>query len=168
MSAIRASGRQSRSCPETGLWEISSGEASILRAMLIGKKGGRPPTPYKLERLCEPSFEEFAQHGCCLELWDGVQFLERRSERIGKTPNGSWLEFLVLRFKVEVVHAASKVLGNFQSALDERLVDDHLGSDVRQFASLPGLHLLSHGLEVSLHPVYTHRDAVDVTGVLTS
>jgi hypothetical protein len=27
------------SCPETGFWEVSSGDASILRAMLAGKKG---------------------------------------------------------------------------------------------------------------------------------
>ena len=32
---------------------------------------------------------------------------------------------------------------------------------VRQFASLPGFHLLSHGLEVSLHSVNPDRDAVD-------
>ena len=120
-----------------------------------------PTPPWVLERLREPCFQEFAQLGCCLELWDGVQFLERRSERIGKAPNGSWLEFLVLRFKVEVVHAASKVLGNFQSALDERLVDDHLCGDVREFTSLPGLDLLSHRLKVSLHSIDTNRNAVN-------
>jgi hypothetical protein len=41
----------------------------------------------------------------------------------------------------------------FQSALDERLVDDHLGSDVRQFTSLPSFHLFPHRLEVPLHPI---------------
>ena len=64
-------------------------------------------------------------------------------------------------FKVEVVHAAGTMLGNFQSALDESLVDDHLCCDVRQFTPLPGFHLLSHGLEVSLHSVDADRDAVD-------
>lgn len=41
-------------------------------------------------------------------------------------------------------------------ALDERLVDYDLGSDVRQLAPLPGLHLLSRRLEVPLHAIYAH------------
>jgi hypothetical protein len=53
------------------------------------------------------------------------------------------------------MHAAGKVLGSFESALNKRLVDDYLGSDVRQFTSLPRFHLLSHRLKVSLHPVNT-------------
>ncbi len=44
---------------------------------------------------------------------------------------------------------------------DERFVDDHLGGDVRQFTSLPCLHLLSHGLKIPLHPVHAYRNAVD-------
>ena len=59
------------------------------------------------------------------------------------------------------MHGPSEVLECFESALDERLVDDHLRSDVRQFAPLPGLHLLSHRLEVSLHSIDPDRDAVD-------
>ena len=35
-------------------------------------------------------------------------------------------------------------LGTFESALDERLVDDYLCGDIRQFASLPGFDLFSH------------------------
>src|SRR5258708_15299084 len=49
----------------------------------------------------------------------------------------------------------------FESALDECLVDDHLGGDVRQFTFLPCLHLLSHRLKVPLHSVHSDRDAVD-------
>jgi len=49
----------------------------------------------------------------------------------------------------------------FELALDKRFVDDHLGGYVRQFASLPGLHLLSHRLKVSLHSINTNRCAVD-------
>ncbi|MGA8734553.1 MAG: hypothetical protein WB558_11590 [Terriglobales bacterium] len=70
-------------------------------------------------------------------------------------------EFLVLRFEVEVMHAAGKVLGSFEFALDKGLVDDNLGGNVRQFTSLPGFHLLSHRLKVSLHSVNADRDAVD-------
>ena len=67
----------------------------------------------------------------------------------------------MLRLKVEVMHAAGKMFRSFKSALHKRLVDDHLGSDVRQLTSLPGFHLLAHGLKVSLHSINTDRDAVD-------
>jgi hypothetical protein len=36
-----------------------------------------------------------------------------------------------------------------------------LGCYVRQLTSLPGFHLLSHRLEVSLHSVHANPDAVD-------
>jgi hypothetical protein len=44
----------------------------------------------------------------------------------------------------------------FQFAFDERLADDHLGSNVCQFTPLPGFHLLLHRLKVSLLPINTH------------
>ena len=59
------------------------------------------------------------------------------------------------------MHAAGKVFRRFKFALHKRLVDDHLGGDVRQFTFLPRFHLLSNRLKVSLHPVDTNRDAVD-------
>jgi hypothetical protein len=59
------------------------------------------------------------------------------------------------------MHAASKVLWGFESALDKRLVDDHLGGDVGQFPSLPRFDLLSHGLEVALHSINSDRDAIN-------
>jgi hypothetical protein len=59
------------------------------------------------------------------------------------------------------MHGAGKVLGCFEFALDERLLDDHFHTDIRQFTSLPRFHLRSHRLEVSLHPIYAHRNAVD-------
>src|SRR5258708_34542832 len=104
---------------------------------------------------------ELGRVGWGLELGDGIEFLERRRERVGKTPDGSRPEFLVLRLEVQVMHAASEMFGSFQLPLDKRLVDDHLGGDVRQFTSLPCFHLLSHGLKVSLHSVDTDRDAVN-------
>ena len=48
-----------------------------------------------------------------------------------------------------------------QFSFHERLVDDHLRSDIGEFTSLPSLHLLSHRLKVALHSVHTNRDAVD-------
>ena len=66
----------------------------------------------------------------------------------------AWLE-------VQIVHGAGKVFGSFRLALNKRLVDDHLGRDVREFTSLPSFDLLSHRLEVALHPIDTNRNAVD-------
>src|SRR5208337_5672385 len=87
--------------------------------------------------------------------------LECRSERIGETPDRSRPEFLVLRLEVQVMDGAGEVFGSFESALDKCLVDDHLGGDVRQLTFLPGFHLLSHRLKVSLHSINANRDAVD-------
>ena len=47
------------------------------------------------------------------------------------------------------MHGPGKMFRSFQSALDKGLVDDHLGSNIRQITSLLPLHLLSHGLEVA-------------------
>src|SRR5579864_3092037 len=43
----------------------------------------------------------------------------------------------------------------------QSVLDDDLGRDVRQFPSRPRLHLLTHGLEIALHPIDTYRDAID-------
>jgi hypothetical protein len=59
------------------------------------------------------------------------------------------------------MHGAGKMFGSFESALDERFVDDDLRGDVRQLASLPGFDLPSHWFEVSLHSINPDRDAVD-------
>src|SRR5258708_34039144 len=89
----------------------------------------------------------------------GIQFFECGGERIGKTPDRPRLEFLVLRLKVEVMPAASKVFRSFEFPLDERLLDDHLGRYIRQLTSLPCLHLLPHRLKVPLHPVNANRES---------
>jgi len=59
------------------------------------------------------------------------------------------------------MHGSSEVLWRFQSPLDERLVDDHLGGDVRQFAPLPCFDLLSHRREIAPYAINTNRDAID-------
>jgi len=122
---------------------------------------GGPTPPRRLERLGESSLQKFAELRRSLELWNGIQLLECRGERIGETPDRTWPKLLVLRLEVEVMHATGQVFGSFQLALNERLVDDHLGGDVSKFTSLPELHLFSHRLEVSLHAIDTDRDAVD-------
>jgi hypothetical protein len=60
------------------------------------------------------------------------------------------------------MHGAGQMLGSLQSAFDEGLLNNHLGRHVRQFTSAK----LPHGLEVSRHPINTHRDAVDGRCVL--
>jgi hypothetical protein len=70
-------------------------------------------------------------------------------------------EFLVLRFEVHIMYGLGEMFWSLKSALDKRLINDDLGGDVRQFASLPGLDLLSHGLEAALHPVNANRNGVN-------
>jgi len=45
--------------------------------------------------------------------------------------------------------------------LHECLVDHHFRSDIREFASLPGLYLLAHRLEVPLHAIHAYRNAIN-------
>jgi hypothetical protein len=45
--------------------------------------------------------------------------------------------------------------------LDERLLDDDLCRDVREFTSLPRFHLPAHRFEVALHAITPDRYAVD-------
>src|SRR5260370_7575427 len=104
------------------------------------------------------SLQELAQLGCRPELRDGIQFLERRSERVGEAPDRAWPEFLVLRFEVEVVDRSSQMFRSLQLALHERFVDNDLGGDIDEFAQLPRLHLLSHRLKVPLHAIDTPRN----------
>lgn len=59
------------------------------------------------------------------------------------------------------MYSVRQVLWNLQLALNERLVDDHLGSYIRQFTFLPGFDLLAHGLKVSPDAIHSKRDAVD-------
>ena len=59
------------------------------------------------------------------------------------------------------MHAAGEVFWSFEPALNERLVDDHFGRDIREFTSLPDFYLFSHGFEVPLHSVDTNRNAIN-------
>jgi hypothetical protein len=44
---------------------------------------------------------------------------------------------------------------------DANALDDHFRSDIADFTSLPGFDLLSHRLEVAMHPIDGQRDAID-------
>jgi len=56
---------------------------------------------------------------------------------------------------------AGKLLWSFEFPFHEGLVDYDLSGDVRQFVPLSSLELLLHRFEAELHPVNTHRDAID-------
>jgi hypothetical protein len=92
-----------------------------------------------------------------IELWDGIEFLECPGEGVGKTPDRPRTEFVVLRFKVEIVHCAGQMLRRFELAFDERLVDHKFCGDISEFTSLPSLNLLTHGLEVPFRSVGADR-----------
>src|SRR5216684_5659352 len=140
--------------PSRKLW----GRVSTLRTTFASQKERWPAGPPRgLERLREPSLQELSKLRGGLELWDRIECLECRGERIRETPNGPRFELLVLRLEVEVVNRTREVFGSFQLGFDERFVDDHLGGDIREFTSLPGFDLFSHGLEVPLHPVNPDR-----------
>jgi hypothetical protein len=111
--------------------------------------------------LREPSFQELSQLRRGPELRDGVQFLECRSKRIRKTPDRPGPEFLILRLEVEVMDCARQVLWSLEFPLNECFVDDYLRRDIGEFASLPRFDLLTHGLEVSLHPVDADGNAIN-------
>ena len=46
---------------------------------------------------------------------------------------------------MEIVHRTGQMLGSFEFAFCERLVNDHLRRDVCEFTALPRFHLLAHG-----------------------
>lgn len=79
--------------------------------------------------------------------------------------NPSWVNETSPRTRaqdyVEIVNSPSQVLRYLQFCFDKGFVDDDLGRDIGDFTFLPGFHLLPHRVEVALHPVHTHRDAVD-------
>jgi hypothetical protein len=77
------------------------------------------------------------------------------------TSAGKWPELLILWLEVKVVYRPGKVFGSFQFAFHERLVDDYLCCDIREFTFLPCFDLSAHGSEVPLHPVDPDGDAID-------
>jgi hypothetical protein len=86
----------------------SVGETSILRATFAGQKGAAGRYRPRLERLEEPGLQECAELGRSFEVRNGIQFFECPSERIGKTPDRSRPELLVLWLEVQVMHGPGK------------------------------------------------------------
>ena len=65
-----------------------------------------------------------------------------RSESVRETPDGPPPQSLRISARSKGHEYSGKVFGSFESALDERLLEDHLRRDRRQFTSLPRFHLL--------------------------
>ena len=107
------------------------------------------------------ALQKFSQFGGRLKLWDRVQFLERRRERIRETPDRPRAELLVPWLEVQIVHSPREMFWRLEFALNERLVDRDLGGNVCQFELLPRLHLIPHRLEIPLHAIHADRDAID-------
>ena len=76
-------------------------------------------------------FKELPQFRSCLELRDGIQFLERGREPVRETPDRSRPEVLVFGLEVDVIYSPRNMLGASSFPSNECLVDDHLCRDVR-------------------------------------
>jgi hypothetical protein len=70
-------------------------------------------------------------------------------------------KLVVRRFKVQIVNRTGEVFGRREFPLHERLVDDDLGSYIREFEPLPRFHLHLHWFEVALHAINADRNAID-------
>ena len=95
-----------------------------------------------------------------LELRDGFQFLEGRSERVRQAPHGPRSEFFDLGIEIQIVDTAGQVFRGVELALHEGPVDDQLRGLIREAGPLPRLDLLLHWVKVPLHAVHTDREDV--------
>ncbi len=112
----------------------------------------------QFEKRCEPRR--------CLELWDGVEVLERTREGVGQAPQGARSEFLGLRIEILVMNSPGQVFRCVEFALHKRPVDDQLRSFVLKARPLPRLDFLPHRFEVPLHAVHSDREDVHEAQVL--
>jgi hypothetical protein len=64
-------------------------------------------------------------------------------------------------FKVQIVNRTGEVFERREFPLHECLVDDDLGSYIREFEPLPRFHLHLHWFEVALHAINADRNAID-------
>ena len=94
------------------------------------------------------------------KLWNRIQFLECRCERIREAPYSSGLELLVLRIEVKLVYPPRQVPWNVQVTFNERSVDRQLYYLCRQLLFSPNLNLLTHRFKVPLHSIYTNGKCI--------
>ena len=98
--------------------------------------------PPNCNRSCRSdTFKKSSQLRRRPELWDRIEFLERRCECVRQAPHGPGLEFLVLRIEVELVYLPCQVLRDLQITFDECPVDRQLCRRGRQLFGSPTFHL---------------------------
>jgi hypothetical protein len=96
----------------------------LTEGLVVGKGRGGRHSPARARTILKAELQGIPQAWPSLEPRDGIQFLERGSERVRETPDRARPEFLVLRLEVQIMHRARKMFGSLESALDERLVDN--------------------------------------------
>ncbi len=121
----------------------------------------RPAPPYRQNDWESLDSRNSPSLAVGLNCGMGSSSLNAEVNAFERTPDRPRPEFLVHRFEIEVMDGPCEVFRRLQFALHKCLVEDHLGSDVRQFTSLPSFDLISHRFEVSLHSINTNRDAID-------
>jgi hypothetical protein len=140
------------------------------RANKVGKQFGKsrlPPSSRVGQAFLQSisgsnrPFEERCELCRCPELGNRIELLECARERIGETPCRPRSEFLDARIEIEVMDAASQMLGDVQLVLDESPVDNQLCGFVWNARCFPSLDLFLHRLEVPLNPVDSDGEHVD-------
>ena len=105
--------------------------------------------------------KEFSELCSGLELRHGIELLEGARKRIRQAPHGSGRELRVFRFKVKAVNVGEKALGCFEFTVDERRIEDQLGSIIGDLRLAPGVNLPLHRLKVTLNAVHSDRQCID-------
>src|ERR1700738_3563495 len=95
------------------------------------------------ESYCLPR-KERAELRRGFELWNWIEFFERRGESICQTPSSGRHKLLELRIEIEVMHSAREVFWCFKFPFHERSVNDELRFFVRKQDFLPYSDLLTH------------------------
>src|ERR1700730_2644881 len=99
------------------------------------------------------------------ELWNRIEFFERRSESVCQTPSCGRRKLLELRIEIEVMHSPRKMFRCFKFPFHERSVNDELRCFIRKQDMFPCIDLLTHWFKVALHTIHANRDRIDETEV---
>ena len=71
------------------------------------------------------------------ELWNWIEFLERRGEGVGKAPSGGRRKLLILRIEVEIMHPTRQMFRRFKFRFYEGSINDELRRFIGKQAFLP-------------------------------
>ena len=128
---------------------------------------GRAPsseTRFRTEPCSQSSgqlIEKLSQLRRCLELWNGIELLERAGKRIRQAPHGSCRKLRILRLEVQAVNLGQKAAWRLKFAIDKRLIQNQLGTLVADLRTAPLLDLPLHRLKVPLDAVHAHGKRIN-------